>query len=90
MLHSSYHKNYPISLVTTHLKYCKHNNMEEIIKEDPDITGKCVLWGEMDIKTKNSKVEHPFQYLHNIMYKKITTHTVKHNIFRHTEHISNV
>ena len=51
------------------------------------------IQGKKDTKTKNREVEHvkhPLQYLYNIRYKKITIHTVKDNIFRHAEHISNV
>jgi hypothetical protein len=57
MLHSSDHPNYPNSLVTTYLKFCKQDNMEEIIGEDPDTTREYVYgiyWGENWYKEQRS------------------------------------
>jgi len=42
MLYSSDHPDYPNSLVTTYLKHCKQDDMEEIKEEDPDTNRECV------------------------------------------------
>ena len=41
MLHSSDHPNYPNLLVTTYLKHCMLDIMEEIIGDDPDTPREC-------------------------------------------------
>jgi hypothetical protein len=57
ILHSSDHPNNPNSLVTTYLKYCIQDIMEEIIGDDPDTPRECVYktyWGKNGYKEQRS------------------------------------